>query len=495
MGWKILIGLITALIAAFMVLLSQMNVTPGILMHALFGEGVKTPSESILQRRLELPEGFSVGLYAGNIKNARFIEFSRSGDLLVAQPRENKITLLKRDANKDGKADGEVTLMNGLFRPHSIDFFGDYLYIAESHAIGRIRFDHVTGTAVGAYEQIITGLADSGNHWTKTIRFGPDGMLYLSSGSTCNVCEEEDPQRAAITRYEPDGSGEERFSTGLRNSVGFDWAPFDDTLYATDNGRDLLGDDYPVCELNKVELGNFYGWPYVNGFGDLDPDFGDQAKLNQARSPVHGFRAHTAPLGIRFINSETFPAEFKNAALVALHGSWNRSTYDGYAVVSLHHQKDGSFVEKDFLTGFEIDGKVMGRPVDIAQGPDSCVYVSDDYAMSIYRVCYGETQSDAGTSTIRTGLETGLAAFSETRIAELSARGEHLFKTRGCTGCHGVTRDRRSFGLRPLEGIHTKYTLESLSAFYRTPTPPMPPVRLGNDEDELALSTYLLTLD
>ncbi len=495
MWWKILLGLLAALIVTFMILLSQMNVTPGILTHSLFGEGVETPSETTLQNRLQLPEGFSVGLYAGNVKNARFIEFSRSGDLIVAQPRENKITLLKRDANEDGKADGEVTLMDGLYRPHSIDFFGDYLYVAESNAVGRIRFDHVKGTTIGAYEQIITGLADSGNHWTKTIRFGPDGMLYLSSGSTCNVCDEEDPQRATITRYEPDGSGEERFATGLRNSVGFDWAPFDGAMYATDNGRDLLGDDYPVCELNKVELGNFYGWPNVNGFGDLDPDFGDEEKLAGATSPVHGFRAHNAPLGIRFINSEKFPAEFDGAALVALHGSWNRSTYDGYTVVSLQYQEDGSFVEKDFLSGFEKDGDVMGRPVDIAQGPDDCVYVSDDYAMSIYRVCYGETQSDAGTTSSQAPMDTGLESFSETRIAELSARGEHLFKTRGCIGCHVVNTERRSFGLRPLEGINQKYTLESLSEFYRTPTPPMPPVRLGNEEDELALSTYLLTLD
>ena len=495
MWWKILLGLIAVPAMAFLVLLSQVNITPGILAHALWGQGKETPDEETLQSRLQLPEGFSVGLYAANVRNARFIEFTRSGDLVIAQPREAMISLLRRDTDQDGRADSREVLMENLMRPHSIDFFGDYLYVGESNAVGRIRFDHVTGTTIGDYERIITDLGDTGNHWTKSIRFGPDGMLYLSSGSTCNVCMEEDTQRATITRYQPNGSGEERFATGLRNAVGFDWAPFNGALYATDNGRDLLGDDYPPCELNRVEPGHFYGWPQVNGFGDPDPDFGDPASLAGATSPVHGFKAHNAPLGIRFINLDTFPEAYRDAALVALHGSWNRSTYDGYRVVSLHHQTDGRFVEKDFLSGFEKDGDVIGRPVDIAQGPDGCVYISDDFAMSIYRVCYGETQSDVIAAADTGVSESGLEAFDAERLSRLTRRGEHLFQTRGCVACHLANRDKGSFGLKPLVGISKKYTLSSLAAFYKTPTPPMPPVRLGNEEDELALSAYLLTLD
>lgn len=280
MFWKISTGLLVVIAIGLFAFTRTIDVTPGIIIHSLFGGGGGTPSQQTVQSRLKTPEGFSVGLYASNVVNARVIMFTRSGDLLVAQPRESKVSILVRDADGDGKTDGQRVLLDDLYRPTSMDFFEDYLYISESNAVGRIAFDHESGETIGEYERIITGLGDEGNHWTKTIRFGPDGLLYLSSGSTCNVCNETDDQRAAITRYNADGSGEERFATGLRNAVGFDWAPFDNQIYATDNGRDLLGDDFPPCELNKVEQGKFYGWPNVNGFGDPDPDFGDE--------PMHG---------------------------------------------------------------------------------------------------------------------------------------------------------------------------------------------------------------
>lgn len=496
MWWKILLGIIAALAIAIAVALSQASFTPGIILHSIFGSGGETPSRNTIQSRLTVPDGFSVGLYAGNIENARFIEFSRTGDLIVAQPREGKITLIERDRDENGQGDNARTLLENLNRPHSIDFFGNYLYIAESTAVGRVPFDHVTGELMGAYERIITDLGDEGNHWTKTLRFGPDGQLYLSSGSTCNVCEETDSQRATITRYEPDGSGEERFATGLRNAVGFDWGP-DGALYATDNGRDLLGDDYPVCELNKIEQGGFYGWPYINGYGDPDPDLGQAGPAEGVRAidPVHGFRAHNAPLGIRFVASDAFPETHQDVALVALHGSWNRSTYDGYKVVSLHAQEDGGFEERDFLAGFELDGDVMGRPVDLANGPDGCVYVSDDYAMAIYRVCYGVDQSPAQLTAASLPADSGLADFDPQALATMAARGEELFRTRGCRGCHVINVDKAPFGMRHLQDLSDKYTVESMASFFKTPTPPMPPVRLGSPEDELALTVYLLTAD
>ena len=230
-------------------------------------------------------------------------------------------------------------------------------------------------------------LAD-GFHQTKTIGFGPDGLLYVAQGSSCNVCIEKDSRRATIMRMQPDGKEREIFATGLRNSVGFDWAPWDDALYATENGRDLLGDDLPPDELNRIERGGFYGWPFAFGARVGDPDMGKGHEADIARSipPAHEFRAHNAPLGIAFLRGATLPPGYSRTALVALHGSWNRSVPDGYKVVALDWQADGSIVERDFLTGFRNSEGILGRPAGVTQGPDGAIFITDDYAGVIYRV-------------------------------------------------------------------------------------------------------------
>jgi glucose/arabinose dehydrogenase len=353
--------------------------------------GAEPPPQSELEKRLKLPDGFSVGLFADGLRNARFMRFTSAGDLLVSSPREGKVFLLERDANGDGRADGTRVLLEGLNRPHGLEFVGDRLYVAEMGAIVRVGFDAAARAVQGERETVLAGLPEGGNHWTKTIGLGPDGWLYVSIGSTCNVCLEEDERRASMARLRPDGSGFELYATGLRNSAGFDWRPADGALYATDNGRDMLGDDFPPCELNRIEPGKFYGWPFVNGAGVADPDFGGQGGEKAAASvpPAHGFGAHTAPLGIRFYRGSAFPERYRGQAFVALHGSWNRTTKSGYKVVLLAWPpRGGAIVESDFLTGFELDGNVIGRPVDVQDGPDGALYVSDDFGGAVYRVAY-----------------------------------------------------------------------------------------------------------
>ncbi|MGR9101207.1 MAG: PQQ-dependent sugar dehydrogenase, partial [Gammaproteobacteria bacterium] len=275
-----------------------------------------------------------------------------------------------------------------LDMPHGFDFYRGWLYIAETGAIGRIRYDAKTRNTFGRYQRIVTDLPPGGAHWSRTLRFGEDGMMYVSVGSSCNVCLEKNPKRAALLRYQPDGSGGEIFASGLRNTVGFDWRPDTGELYGTDNGRDFLGDDFPPCELNRIEEGKFYGWPYANGNKIPDPDFGrgNEENIHASRAPAHSFGAHTAPLGITFLRNPNSPKAYRNAALVALHGSWNRSEKSGYKVVSLHFDDTVKIVERDFISGFEQDGDVIGRPVDIAEGGDGELYVSDDFSGSIYRV-------------------------------------------------------------------------------------------------------------
>ncbi len=366
------------------------------LMQLLFGLGVEAPEASTLAARIHTAPGFEIGLFAEGLPNARFLRATPSGDLLVSRPHHGRIEILAPDTDGDGRSDGRRTLIEGLVQPHGLDLHAGWLYVAESNAVGRVRFDTETGTTDGEFERVVTGLPTGGNHRTRSLRFGPDGWMYVSVGSSCNACEEADVRRATILRYRPDGSGEQVYATGLRNSVGFDWRPGTDELYATDNGRDLLGDDFPPCELNRVVAGGFYGWPYANGNNRPDPDLGARGgeRMTDAIPPAHDFRAHNAPLGITFVRGERVPDDYRNAALVALHGSWNRTRKDGYKVVSLHWRPDGSIEERDFVVGFEKDDHVIGRPVDVTEALDGSFYISDDYAGSIYRVAYRASDSE-----------------------------------------------------------------------------------------------------
>lgn len=193
-----------------------------------------------------------------------------------------------------------------------------------------------------------------------------------------------------MLRFRPDGSGEETFATGLRNSAGFDWHPESGALYATENGRDLLGDDFPPCELNKLVRGGFYGFPVANGNRRPDPDLGEGEgkRIEASIPPAHSFAAHNAPLGMTFVRGRGVPESYRGAALVALHGSWNRTKKDGYKVVSLHWGSDGSIEERDFVTGWLVDDNVIGRPADVTEGPDGAFYIADDYAGVIWRVAH-----------------------------------------------------------------------------------------------------------
>lgn len=357
-----------------------------VLLDFLLGRGIAPPSAATVDARIQAAPGLRVNLFSAEVPLARVMVVTHAGDLLVSRTRAGAVSLVERDLDGDGLSDGHRMLFDDLDGPHGLALHDGWLYIAERTAIARVRFDADTGRATGDLERILTGLTTDGFHQTKTIAFGPDGWLYLAQGSSCNVCIEDDPRRATIMRLRADGSDAQIYATGLRNSVGFDWAPWDDALYATDNGRDLLGDDFPPDELNRIEQGRFYGWPYVNGFGVPDPDFGgDRPGDLRPTDPVYGFRAHNAPLGIHFLRGTT-TSGCERAALVGLHGSWNRSTPDGYKVVMLCWREDGTIDESDFLTGFLGEDGVIGRPAFVTQGPDGAIYVSDDYAGVIYRV-------------------------------------------------------------------------------------------------------------
>ena len=452
--------------------------------------GASTDAQTV-EHKLRLAPGYRLDLFSDKVPNARFMAVTRRGDLLVSQPKLGQVSLLQPDRDGDGASDGQRVLIDGLTRPHGLALSEDWLYIAESNAVGRVPFDHSDGRLAGSYQRVVEGLADSGNHWTKTLGLGPDGWMYLSSGSSCNVCVEEDPQRATILRFRPDGSDLEIFATGLRNSVGFDWSPKDGALYATDNGRDWLGNDFPPCELNRVEKGAFYGWPYANGNRVPDPDFGPDSskdpdikqeierKIASSKLPVFRFRAHNAPLGIQFLRSQEQPDYYQNAALVALHGSWNRDQKDGYKVVSLHWDEQGELTAHDFMWGFlgEDGNTVYGRPVAIAEDVRGTIYISDDYAGAIYRVQPGSGPSSAAVSPRFSAPKKPLAI-----DASAARQGEKLYQQRNCAQCHTPL---------PLRDLTRKYTLKQLADVFDTPTPPMPNYQFSNSQKR-ALAHYLM---
>lgn len=473
------------------------------LLNVAIGMSGSPLDEHTASDNYQLPAGFSLQIFSSGVEHARFLRFTRAGDLLVSRPRSGDIILLRADSNGDGKADGKTTVITGLNRPQGLDFHGAWLYIAERDQVGRIRFDHDSGVAEGNYEPVISGLTGDGNHWSKTLRFGQDGLLYLAQGSTCNVCIEEDSRRATMMRFRADGSGAEIFATGLRNSVGFDWAPWNNALYATDNGRDLLGDDFPPCELNLVEEGKFYGWPYYNGNNITDPDMGTDplASKREPTAPAHNFAAHNAPLGMSFVDSSNWPGDFSRVALTALHGSWNRGTPDGYRVVSLHFtgggEADTKIEERDFFSGFNKNGEIIGRPVDVAQGPDGDIYVSDDYAGAIYRISPNHERKmatsdvDAARAAARPTQQRlderppkWLANANKQRLYTI---GEGIYKQHECGSCH----QERDKGSVSLAGLHKRLGYDAVIDTLLTPRAPMPSVSLSQ-EQRRALAVYLL---
>ncbi len=433
---------------------------------------------------LKAAPGYRVDVYASGLGNVRFLAMTAQGHLFASRPRQGEVLLLEADRNGDGLPDAQKVALDGLNRPHGLALHDQWLYVAESDAIGRVEIDQ-SGNLLGDYQRLVTGLADHGNHWTKTIGFGPDGWLYLTSGSSCNVCEESNPQRASMMRMRADGSEFGIYARGLRNSVGFDWAPWDQRLYATDNGRDLLGDNYPPCELNHIVAGGFYGWPYFNA-GDPDPDFGSRAPqgLPENRPPVHNFPAHNAPLGIRFLKHQD--VEYQQSALVALHGSWNRSEPDGYKVVSLHWNAGGEIVQRDFLDGFLQPDQLLGRPVDIAESATGEIFISDDYSGRIYRVHRGVASPHTITELAPASSSPLFNGYSDTRRKQLVQKGQNLYSEFACGQCHEAQ------GMRPLTRLPARYDVASLKTFFLSPTPPMPRFPL-DEADREALAVYLLS--
>lgn len=339
------------------------------------------------------PPGFATNIFAEGLNGPRFIAFGPDGVLYVAERGHGRIVALP-DTNQDGVADELRLFADTLDNPHSLVYHDDAWYVGVPSGVIRLVDSDGDGVA-DQRDTLIDDYPTTGAHSTRTVAFLPDGRMVVSIGSSCNVCQEEDKRRAAIVVYAgPDATGEAIFASGLRNAVGLTIQPQTGQLWATNNGRDLIGDDVPPETVYQVEEGANYGWPVcINGYLE-DPDEGAAGSCTGIGRPVVEMQAHSAPLGLVFYTGTAFPAEYQDDLFIAFHGSWNRSTLTGYKVVRLPFD-NGQPADKveDFATGWldDANGEVQGRPVGLAVGPDGALYVSDDKGGLIYRIQYDES--------------------------------------------------------------------------------------------------------
>lgn len=363
-------------------------ITTSAQVHVFKPELVPASSENI--SKLKLPNGFQIAPFATNLEKPRMMVLSNTGTVYVTQ-RNGDIMVL-RDENNDGKAEVIKKTIN-IKDAHGLAIEGNVLYIATIKEVytAQINSDHSLGTP----KKIIEGLPDGGQHPNRTIAFGPDGRLYVSIGSDCNACTETTEEHATMLQYDKNGKNKKVFAKGLRNTVGFAWEPTTKIFYGLDHGIDWLGDDTQQEELNILEDGKHYGWPYI--YEDGKYNLADQPKdsnweefAKKATSPVMGFTAHSAPMNLLFYKGAMFPAAFKGTAFISFRGSWNRKEPSGYKLMTLTFKNGKPEKSEGFLTGFLYDNgkKHFGRPVALLEMPDGALLLSDDTNGVIYRISY-----------------------------------------------------------------------------------------------------------
>lgn len=346
---------------------------------------------------LKLPPGFRISIFAKDLPAARVMRFDRFGNLWVSRTRDGAVTLLEV---RDGSVVNQDDIFTGLKNPHGLAFDPEQdlqLYIAEEHRVWRVAtYSDDPG------EDVLNLPTAGGGHFTRTVAFGPDGKLYVSIGSSCNVCREEDERRASVIRIDPQTRESQILARGLRNAVFFTWDFVRGNMWATEMGRDWLGDDLPPDEINIIERDGpstplrvkNYGWPYCYGKQVRDTTFepGTAFDCRTSEPSLIDIPAHSAPLGLAFIPPHSsWPEDYWHDLLVAYHGSWNRSQPTGYKMVRYKFDAKGDYEgEEDFITGWLTPSGALGRPVDILVEPNGVMYLSDDKAGVIYKMSQGE---------------------------------------------------------------------------------------------------------
>jgi glucose/arabinose dehydrogenase len=357
-------------------------------------------SQALPLETLILPKGFTIEVYASQVKNARQMALGDQGTVFVGSRGAGLVHALV-DKNADGKVDEVIQIAENLNMPSGLTFKNGDLYVAEVNRI--LKYTNIEQKLRSSLkpEVVIADLPSETHHGWKYIDFGPDNWLYVPVGAPCNICETnggekfDDPIYASILKYNLKTGEKVWVAKGVRNSVGFDWHPVSKKMWFSDNGRDMMGDDIPPCEINRVETeGLHYGYPYFHGGKVRDPEFGGDKKSMDYVEPALDLGAHVAPLGIHFYQGKMFPSEYTNKLLVAEHGSWNRSKKSGYRVMMATLENNKVLSYEPFIEGWlQAEEKTWGRPVALLSMPDGSVLISDDFANVIYRVTYKNSKT------------------------------------------------------------------------------------------------------
>jgi len=341
---------------------------------------------------LKTPPGFKVTVFASGLKNVRVLAVAPNGDVYASRRDQGDVVLL-RDADGDGRADGPPAIVANRPHAHGLALHDKRLYLVtvKELYVADIKAD---GT-LGPLTLLTKDLPDAGQHANRTLAFGPDGMLYVSVGSTCNACNEDNAESATILRMTPDGKQRTIVASGLRNTIGFAWHPETGELWGMDNGIDFLGDEVQPEELNRIEAGHAYGWPHVWGEGGLNPQSTPPGEITKEQwralsTPMTlGYVAHAAPMQMVFYPAGgNFPAEYRNDAFVTMRGSWNRNPASGYEIVRIRFQDGQPKAFEPFVTGFLADGGTthFARPMGLAVARDGALLMGDDANGVIYRI-------------------------------------------------------------------------------------------------------------
>ena len=341
---------------------------------------------------INLPNGFQIDVLTDDVPNARSLALGE--EMIFVSTREEGSIYAVTNYQDDPQV---VVIAEGLYMPNGIAFHQGNLYVAEIHRV--LKFTDIEDTinkisieksSVDSIKySVISDYPKDRHHGWRYIIVGPDNKLYVPIGAPCNVCEE--PGYAVITRMNLDGTEKETVAYGIRNTVGMTFHPETNELWFTDNGRDMLGDNLPPGELNKLSrVGEHFGFPFCHATSIKDPQYGSQGDCGEATPPAQELGPHVAPLGLKFYNGTMFPENYHDQIFIAEHGSWNRSEKIGYRITTVAVDGDKGVSYEVFADGWMKNEETLGRPADILILDDGSMLVSDDKNGVIYKITYEE---------------------------------------------------------------------------------------------------------